>query len=214
MQELLLEAQGTEHQASRPTGVFPDYQRGANTRVRQEDAFDQQYVDLLIQGDPAVEAHFSSHFGKLLTVKLKYRLRSKELAEDARQETFLRVLQVLRNKGGIKNPERLGAFVKAVSENVLLEVFRSGRLDQRRVTDDNDFPSTLMSAESVMISAQRKDFLRARLSALSKSDQEMLREVFVEERDKNELCAELGISRNNLRVRLHRILQRYRKVIG
>jgi RNA polymerase sigma-70 factor (ECF subfamily) len=42
----------------------------------------------------------------------------------------------------------------------------------------------------------------------------MLREVFVEERDKNELCAELGISRNNLRVRLHRILQRYRKVIG
>ena len=162
MKELLLEAQGTEHQASRPTGVFPDYQCGANTRVRQEDAFDQQYVDLLIQGDPAVEAHFSSHFGKLLTVKLKYRLRSKELAEDARQETFLRVLQVLRNKGGIKNPERLGAFVKAVSENVLLEIFRSGRLDQRRVTDDNDFPSTLMSAESVMISAQRKDFLRSK----------------------------------------------------
>jgi RNA polymerase sigma-70 factor (ECF subfamily) len=197
-----------------PSVAEAEYRPSAGALSSLPDGFSQEYLNLLTKRDPATEIHFSSHFGKLLTVKLRYRLRSKELVEDARQETFLRVLDRLRNKGGIKDPQRLGAFVNAVSENVVLELFRAGSVDRRRLTNECEFPTTWISAESVMISTQRKEFLRARLSELSTSDQEMLRQVFVEERDKDEICTELGISRNNLRVRLHRILGRYRKAIS
>jgi RNA polymerase sigma-70 factor (ECF subfamily) len=172
--------------------------------------FDQQYLDRLTQGDPEVQTHFTSHFGKLLNVKLRYRLRSKELVEDARQETFVRVLHVLRNRGGLKNPERLGAFVNAVCENVLLEFFRAGSAQQQPLNWNDEPRSKFASAESEMISAERKAQIHKRLGELSLSDQTILRRVFLDEADKDQICAELGISREYLRVRIHRVLRRFR----
>jgi RNA polymerase sigma-70 factor (ECF subfamily) len=184
-----------------------------STHINQGYTFDQHYLDRLAQGDPEVQLHFTSHFGKLLTLKLKFRLRSKELVEDARQETFLRVLHILRNKGGIKDPQRLGAFVNAVCDNVLLEFFRAGAAYPRPLGWSDEPPSTYISAESEIISAQQKAFLRKRLSELSSSDQKILRRVFLEELDKDQICAEMGISRENLRVRVHRVLRRFRNAL-
>jgi DNA-directed RNA polymerase specialized sigma24 family protein len=110
-----------------PTAVPPLYHRvcrGGGSPERK--VFNEDYVIRLTQGDAETEAHFTQYFGALLLIKLRGRVRSPQLAEDARQETFLRVLQVLRNKGGIQHPERLGAFVNSVCENVLLEMFRAG----------------------------------------------------------------------------------------
>ncbi len=172
--------------------------------------FDQHYLDRLTQGDPEVQTHFTSHFGKMLTVKLRYRLRSKELVEDARQETFVRVLHVLRKKGGLQNPERLGAFVNAVCENVLLEFFRARSAQQQPLNGNDEPRSKFASAESEMISAERKAQIYKRLGELSSSDQTILRRVFLDEADKEQICAELGISREYLRVRIHRVLRRFR----
>src|ERR1044071_10272839 len=80
-------------------------------RARSHYSFDGQYVERLIAGDPETERHFTEYFGDLLTLKLRSRLRSPALAEDARQETFVRVLTALKQKGSLANPESLGAFV-------------------------------------------------------------------------------------------------------
>ncbi len=112
-----------------PTTLYHRVYRGGGAPERK--VFDKSYVDGLTQGDPETEAHFTQYFGTLLLIKLRGRLRSPQLVEDARQETFLRVLNVLRNKGGIQHPERLGAFVNAVCENVLSETYRaSGKFQQ------------------------------------------------------------------------------------
>src|ERR1019366_4764709 len=83
--------------------------------------FDAAYVDRLTQGDPDTELHFSSYFGRLLTSKLRVRRIAPQMAEDVRQETFLRVLRCLRRGQGVTQPEAFGAFVSAVCNNVLLE---------------------------------------------------------------------------------------------
>ena len=59
--------------------------------------FDAAYVDRLTAGDEETERHFTGYFGDLLTLKLRARLRSPALVEDAKQETFLRVHQNLRH---------------------------------------------------------------------------------------------------------------------
>jgi len=175
--------------------------------------FDRGYIERLIQGDAEAERHFARYFGDLLVIKLRARLRSPQLIEDARQETFVRVLHVLRNKGGLEYPERLGAFVNAVCENVLLETFRSGSRLQQLPEDAPEPVDQGASAESEFVTRERKALVRNLLSKLSDTDREILRQLFLEERDKDEICREFRIDRDYLRVRVHRALARCRVVL-
>src|SRR5947209_19743819 len=94
-------------------------------------SFDQDYLRKLADGDAVVEHHFSSYFGHLLLLKLRVRIRSRQLVEDIRQETLLRVLQIVRRKG-VEHPERFGAFVSAVCNNVLMEQVRGEMRHENR----------------------------------------------------------------------------------
>jgi hypothetical protein len=47
------------------------------------------------------------------------------------------------------------------------------------------------------------------LAKLPAKDRNILRAVFFEQRDKDEVCAELGVSREYLRVLLHRAKQQF-----
>src|SRR5713226_9183366 len=86
-------------------------------------SFDQDYLQRLASGDTTVGRHFSSYFGDLLLLKLRARIRSPQLIEDIRQETLLRVLRIVR-KSGVEHPERFGAFVSGVCNNVIMELVR------------------------------------------------------------------------------------------
>src|SRR5579863_9635646 len=68
-------------------------------------SFDSEYVRLLKDGDPETERHFASYFGELLLIKLRSRLLPRQVIEDLRQETFVRVLTVLKSQSGLQSPE-------------------------------------------------------------------------------------------------------------
>src|SRR5438477_12625321 len=87
-------------------------------------SFDADYLERLASGDPTIERHFSLYFSDLLGLKLRVRIRSAQLIEDIRQETLLRVIQIVRTRG-VDHPERFGAFVSAVCNNVLMEQVRA-----------------------------------------------------------------------------------------
>src|SRR5437764_12180683 len=86
--------------------------------------FDDRYIQLLRDGDAATEKHFVAYFGDLLRIKLSARLRSPQLIDDLRQETFLRFLTAIRVKNSLVAPERLGGFVNSVCNNLLFELYR------------------------------------------------------------------------------------------
>jgi DNA-directed RNA polymerase specialized sigma24 family protein len=78
-------------------------------------------VRRLTDRDPATLAHFCAYFQKILTLKLRGRRIEPNLADDVRQETFARILKILWEGPGVKQPERLGALVAAICNNVLRE---------------------------------------------------------------------------------------------
>jgi RNA polymerase sigma-70 factor, ECF subfamily len=84
-------------------------------------AFDKVYVERLRNGDPATEHHFFVYFEKLLNIKLRSRRVSFDKIEDLKQDTFVRVIAAVRKEGGVRQPERFGAFVNSICNNVLLE---------------------------------------------------------------------------------------------
>jgi RNA polymerase sigma-70 factor, ECF subfamily len=175
-------------------------------------AFDASYLERLQGGDARTAQHFTAYFGELIQLKLRSRLRSREAIEDVRQETFVRVLALVRTKDGVRQPERLGALVNSVCNHVLMEYYRS-----HRGTDSNidEQPEGALIAAGVSVSGlvevdDAARTVRKILGDLSERDRRLLQSVLLEERDKDEVCAELGLSRDHLRVLVHRAKQAFK----
>lgn len=173
--------------------------------------FDRAYLDRLASGDPDTERHFTRYFGDLLSIKLRSRLRSPAQVEDARQETFLRVLKTLRQPGGIQSPGGFGAFVNTVCNNVLFEMYRS----HSKTTPLEDetgaaLPDPTMDAETAVALDQDRAHVRVIMESLPQKERQLLHWLFFEECDKDEVCRRLSIDRNYLRVLLHRAKQRFK----
>ena len=175
-------------------------------------AFDASYVEKLRAGDAHIEGHFVNYFSELIGLKLRSRLNSKEAIEDVRQETFMRVLTLLRGKGGLRQPDRLGPFVNSVCNHVLFEHYRSQK--RTEATIDDEVEATIAgrepSALSLLEAKDTERVVRQILNQLPERDRRLLQSVLLEERNKDEVCAEFGITREYLRVLLHRARQSFK----
>jgi RNA polymerase sigma-70 factor (ECF subfamily) len=173
--------------------------------------FTSEYVQRLASGDPEVEHHFVTYFGELLLIKLRRSLRCFTATEDVRQETFLRVFRALRHRGGLKSPEKLGAFVNSVCNNILAEHYRAtsrlSALEQAGV----EAQATDPDPEEGVVSEESQRSVRQLLDRLPPKDRQLLRLVFIEERDKDEVCRICHVTRGYLRVLLHRAKNRFRE---
>lgn len=186
-----------------------DYTHSIREHV-QRYAFDQEYLTRLERGEAEVENHFAKYFGELLLIKLRRRLKNPQLAVDLRQETFLRVFNAIRKRQAVLHPERLGSFVNAVCDNVLLEFYRSAKNTDQMDEQAQEVVDRALSIETSLISEERTEAVHKVLNELPQRDCMLLRRLFLEEREKDQLCRELNIDRNHLRVRVHRALARFR----
>src|SRR6267378_7252263 len=149
-------------------------------------SFDEDYLRRLADGDPAVEHHFSSYFGDLLLMKVRARIRSPQLAEDIRQETLLRVLRIVR-RDGVKHPERFGALVCAVCNNVMMELVR-GQIRHEGTAYEFEPADERVDFDAALVTEQRRRQVGRLLEELPVKDRDLLRMYFLEERDKDEIC--------------------------
>jgi RNA polymerase sigma-70 factor (ECF subfamily) len=173
--------------------------------------FDSAYYQKLRDEDPDTERHFVSYFAPLLLAKLRRRLRSPALIEEIRQETFLRSFRAIRSGTVLKRPEQLGPFVHGICENTIREYLRADtRTDS--MPDADLRPGNLPSPENELITSERKRMVLAALEKLSARDRKVLRAVFLEDQDKDEVCRELGVDRGHLRVVLHRAKTQFRAI--
>jgi RNA polymerase sigma-70 factor, ECF subfamily len=174
--------------------------------------FDKAYVDRLRDGDSPTEQHFVAYFGQILGIMLRARYLSPERVDDVRQETFARVLATLRRDGGIRQPERFGAFVNAICKNVLREnlrhLYRTQALEPHQMELPD--PNKIVDLERELISQETMQKVRLILAGMKPRDRELLRALFLEEKDKDQICREFGVEREYLRVLLYRARVRFR----
>jgi RNA polymerase sigma-70 factor, ECF subfamily len=177
------------------------------------ETFDASYVNKLRAGDAPTEQHFVNYFSELILLKLRPRLRRPEQIEDVKQETFSRALSLLRSEGGLRHAERLGPLVNSICNNVLMEQYRvSGRVEALPDEVAERLVETRPNALNKVIADDTRRVVRRVLDDLSERDRGLLRAVFLEERDKDEVCTELGVDRDYLRVLLHRAKGSFREV--
>ena len=176
-------------------------------------SFDEAYVQRLRAADPATQQHFVAYFSELILIKLRARFLQQHVIDDVRQETFARVLTILKRENSLEHPERLGAFVNSVCNNVLLETYRaSTRADG--FEEGFDPPDQNIDMDRALVSEQAQKQVRQVLAKLPERDRLILKQVFLEEKDKDQICREMGVDRDYLRVLLHRAKSQFRTKLG
>ena len=174
--------------------------------------FDSAYVERLQSGDVVTQQHFVDYFSELIRLKLRTRLSSPEAIEDVRQETFRRVLAVLRKEGGLRQAERLGPFVNTVCNHVLQEQYRTQGRKTSALEDEPEevYVDSRPDALSLLEAKDSARVVQKALATLPAKDRNLLRAVLMEERDKDEICEEMGVTREYLRVLVHRAKQTFK----
>src|ERR1051326_4365398 len=115
--------------------------------------FNESYLHGLRAQDVETEAHFVSYFSRILQNKLRRHLACPEHIKDVQQETLLRAWAAVRAEGGIRQPERFGAFVSSVCNNILRESYRS-RARTRALDDMPSDPADKSPAPDGMLLAE------------------------------------------------------------
>ena len=167
--------------------------------------FDAAYLERLRAGDAATERHFCAYFSELILLKLRTR-GLVALFDDISQETFFRVLRTLKSPDGLRDPGALGAFVWSVCNNVVLEHGRSRRSEPLGPGDEppDVLDRATPSPETQLALEEQRHAVHAIIKDMTPRDRDVLAAIFLNEEERERLCAQMGVSKDYLRVLLHR----------
>ena len=166
-------------------------------------------------GDRAAEAQLVARYERGVLYLLKRRTRDTELALDLRQETFRIAIEKLRVKE-IAELERVGAFVRGIAVNLAIAdarktIRRATKADSdavELVADPDGGPADAVASEQTGVA------IRALLDQMSvPRDRAILIRFFIEDEDKESICAALGVDSAHFNRILFRAKQRFRELL-
>ena len=166
-------------------------------------SFDEAYLRRLAACDLGTETHFVRYFTELMRIKLRNRMLHAPEIEDVINETFTRVLTAIK-KGEIRQPERLGAYVNSVCNNVLAETYRDVSRNRHQDVDCVDVIDPQCDIEETVYQQERQISVHSVLRKLACKDRAILCAHFLQEMDKDEICRMFDVDRGYMRVLLHR----------
>lgn len=175
--------------------------------------FDADYVARLKRGDPETGQHFTAYFTNVIWLKLRNRVRAAHLIDEIRQETFVRVLRYVQSGRPIEHPERFGAFVLSVCNNVMLEVLRCESHHVQTPANTPEPRDERVEVDKEIVTDERKRLVRSILAELSEKDRSLLKMVFMDEVDRTAISRHFEVESDYLRVLLHRAKESFRKVL-
>jgi len=169
-----------------------------------------ELVARILKGDPEAEAQLYEMFSARVYFTALTETHSKEDAEDVRAETFLRVIQALR-QDKLRSADSLPSFIVGITLNVIRELLRQ----KYRVDSLEDYQYDIASEgshESVFLDEETRRSIADLAKYLKPRDRDFLRMFYYEERPKEDIARVLGVREEQLRLIKARALKRFREV--
>ncbi|HWS53644.1 MAG TPA: sigma-70 family RNA polymerase sigma factor [Pyrinomonadaceae bacterium] len=161
-------------------------------------------------GDAAAESSlYEKYSERVLYLALSER-HSREDAEDIRAETFLRVLQALR-EGKLRKPDSLPSFIVGIALNVMRE-HRRQRAGTDALTDREEEIAGGESPEAAFLDQEAARSIAEMAARLKPREQQFLRMYYYEELPKEEIARALGVREERLRLIKSRALKSFRAI--
>lgn len=181
----------------------------------QEPRISAELVADIRAGERHAEQAMIERYGRGLLYLLRRRCGDNELALDLRQDTFRIAIEKLRAES-IADPAKLAAFLRGIALNLLSAHHRKAA--RRATTPDSD--SVEATADEGrgpydnVSSAQAQAAVRSLLAELkTPRDREILTRFYLEDEDKDVICADLEIDGAHFSRVLFRAKQRFRELL-
>jgi len=144
---------------------------------------------------------------------LERRCGSAAVAEDLLSEALETSLRKLHD-GEIANPEKLAGYVYRVALNRWRNLRRSGQVTRTRSAGLDDLPSDEPPPAAPIEQAHWAKLMREILGQLpTPRDRELIVAFYLEEEDKDAVCARLGLSAEHFNRVVHRARERFRELL-
>jgi RNA polymerase sigma-70 factor (ECF subfamily) len=170
----------------------------------------QQLVARIRHSDAEAEAVLYEQFSVRVYFTALSETHSPTDAEDIRAETFLRIIQALR-QGKLQKADSLPSFIVGITLNVAREHIRH----KYRADSLEDYEYDIASDDSLekaMLDAETSRDLQEYARQLKPREQEFLRLYYYEELTKEEIAERLGINEERVRLIKSRALASFREI--
>lgn len=175
-----------------------------------ETTTNQELVARIRQGDSAAETALYEKYSARVYFTALSETHSKDDAEDICAETFLRVLQALR-QDKLRSADSLPSFIVGFTLNVIREHIRQKYRADSLEDYEYDVASEV-SLESVFLDAETSQALEQAARQLKPREQQFLRMYYYDELPKEEIARRLGINEDRVRLIKSRALQSFREI--
>jgi RNA polymerase sigma-70 factor (ECF subfamily) len=166
-------------------------------------------------GDRAAETALVERYARGVLYLLKRRTRDPELALDLRQDAFRIGIEKLRAKE-IADPARVGAFLRGIAVNLAIGDLRKNV--RRATTADSDAVELIADPDAGPAERVSSEQIRAEVRRLLdelpvERDRQILLRFYIEDEDKESICAALGVDSAHFNRVLFRAKQRFRELL-
>ena len=173
-------------------------------------ASDTELVTRIGQSDESAETALYEKYSSRVYFLALSELHSRDDAEDVRAETFLRVIQALR-EDKLRKPESLSSFIVGIALNIIREHNRTGAKVQPLSEAEYELADK-PSLESAFVDREVKRAIEEAAESLKPREREFLRMYYFEELSKAEISRTLGIKEDRLRLIKSRTLKKFSEI--
>jgi RNA polymerase sigma-70 factor (ECF subfamily) len=174
-------------------------------------------VDLVSRiraGDQQAEAELVERYSRGVMIIILRKVRDTVAAEDIHQEGFRIVLEKIR-RGDVREPERLSGFVCGVARNLVIDHFRRAARQENNAEIDEavSIPHPAPDQLQELLRKEKADLVRHVLKGMSNErDIQALYRFYIVDDDKEQICADLGLTSLHFNRVLHRARERFREL--
>jgi RNA polymerase sigma-70 factor (ECF subfamily) len=165
---------------------------------------DQHYITLVIDGDTSAFAALVDRYKDMVfTLSLKM-LQNREEAEEAAQDTFIKVYKSLAK---FKGQSKFSTWIYQITYNNCLDRLRKQKRSRKVVELDEFTEHEVRSLANVLHTieeTERKQLIQKSLNLLAAEENFLLTLYYFNEASLKEISAIMGINENNVKIKLFR----------
>lgn len=165
---------------------------------------DQHYIDLVINGDTnAFSVLVDRYKDMVFTLSLKM-LQNREEAEEAAQDTFIKVFKSLAR---FKGEAKFSTWLYKITYNNCLDRLKKQK-GNRAIVEINEFTEreikSMMNVLDAIEDTERKQMIKNCLDTLPAEERFLLSLYYFDEHSLKEISTIMGINENNVKIKLFR----------
>lgn len=173
-----------------------------------------ELVSRIIKGDGHAEVELVHRYAGVVSMIIGRKVQRRDVTEDISQDTFRIAIEKIR-RGDLRDPERLSGFICGIARTRALEHFRKPNrwANQEEIEEAKSVVDVAPNPLDRLCQEERDGIVREVIDDLKiPRDREIIYRYYIAEEDKDQICADMGMTRNQFNSVISRALQRYKEL--